>query len=53
MILDNEQQRAFLLDLFNAVQIPGQHLTVAYEIRMAIEKANLLPPALAGDSAAG
>lgn len=41
MTLDNEQQRAFLLDLFNAVQIPGQHLAVAYEIRIAIERATL------------
>lgn len=41
MTLDSEQQRAFLLELFNAAQIPGAHIALAYSIRVALEQAKV------------
>ncbi|MBO0943367.1 hypothetical protein J1N44_17045 [Acidovorax temperans] len=39
MIIDKEHHRAFLLEMFRQVQIPGQHLEFAYEVKKAIESA--------------
>ncbi len=43
MILDNEQQRQFLLELIKQVQFPGQVLDVAYAVKQAVQTAELMP----------
>ncbi len=57
MILDNEQQRQFLLEMFKQVNFPGAVLDMAYATREAIRTAgSVLQPAdprAATDAAAG
>lgn len=36
MILDNQQQKQFLLELFNQVQFPGNLLEFAYEVKQSL-----------------
>lgn len=42
MILDNEQQRKFLLEMFAQVQFPGTVLDVAYQLKREIQGAPLM-----------
>jgi hypothetical protein len=44
MTLDNEQQRAFLLSMFDAAQIPGAHIDFAYSVKQALLTASLSKP---------
>jgi hypothetical protein len=46
MVLDNEQQRKFLLEMFAQVSIPGTILEIAAEIKRAVVTAEV-PPASA------
>lgn len=39
MILDNEVQRQFLLEMFKQVNFPGQTLEVAYAVKQAVSAA--------------
>jgi len=41
MTLDNEKQRALLLELFKQVHFPGEALEVAYELKQAIKDAEV------------
>ncbi len=43
MTLDNEQQRAFLLEMFKQVNFPGNVLEVAYSVQQAIKRAEVTP----------
>jgi hypothetical protein len=45
MILDNEQQRKFLLEMFTQVNFPGQFLELAYAVKQALQQAQIAPPA--------
>jgi hypothetical protein len=46
MILDNEQQRKFLLEMMKGVNFPGAVLEDAYELKQAVLKATIgAPPA--------
>jgi len=42
MTLDNETQRQFLLEVIKQVQFPGHLLDLAYEVKTAIQKAEVL-----------
>ena len=41
MILDHEDQRKFLLNMFNGVNFPGSVLDEAYLLKKAIERATI------------
>lgn len=41
MILDNETQRKFLLELMAQTNYPGNLLDLAYEVKQAIQKAEV------------
>lgn len=41
MILDSEQQRAFLLSVFQVIEIPGKHLEIACQVKQAIQAAEV------------
>jgi hypothetical protein len=41
MILDNEQQRKFLLEMMQQVNFPGATLEVAYSLLQAIKAATI------------
>jgi hypothetical protein len=41
MILDNEQQRKFLLELFAQVNFPGAAIDIAYALKRAIQMAGV------------
>lgn len=41
MILDNEVQRQFLLEMFKQVNFPGQTLEVAYAVKQAVSAATI------------
>lgn len=44
MTLDNEDQRAFLLEVISKVSFPGAVLDFAYAVKKAVESAPLAPP---------
>lgn len=44
MILDNEQQRQFLLEIFKQVNFPGQILDIAYAVKQALQQAQITEP---------
>jgi len=44
MILDTEQQRQFLLEMFKVVQIPGAAVDAAYQLKQAILQAQITSP---------
>lgn len=41
MILDNENQRTFLLEMMKQVSFPGSVLEVAFEVKSAIAQAQI------------
>lgn len=41
MTFDNEQQKAFLLEVMKQIQVPGNLLDIAYETKKAIEAAKV------------
>lgn len=41
MILDDEKQRSFFLELFNQVNFPGKYLDFAYEMKQAVVTATV------------
>jgi hypothetical protein len=41
MTLDNEQQRQFLLELIKQVNFPGHLIDLAFELKAAIQAANI------------
>ena len=43
MTLDQEDHRKFLLDLINAVSIPGTLLELAIDVKWAIQAAEVAP----------
>lgn len=45
MILDTEQQRAFLLEMFKQVQFPGAVLEAAHDVLQAVKQAEVTNPA--------
>lgn len=49
MVLDNEQQRQFLLEMFKQVNFPGNILEVAYQIKQDILKAPVKENTLGND----
>jgi hypothetical protein len=42
MILDNEQQKTFLLEMFKQVNFPGSVIDVAHSVLTAIRSSELL-----------
>jgi hypothetical protein len=44
MILDNEQQRTLILEMFAQVTFPGRHLDLAYAVKAAVVAASVLSP---------
>lgn len=42
MTVDSEQHREFLLQIINAMQIPGQHIALAYEVLQALKAAAIV-----------
>lgn len=45
MILDDENQRTFILELIKQANISGQLLDIAYQIKKAVESASIQPAA--------
>ena len=43
MVLDNEQQRVFLLEVFKQVNFPGGTIEVANGVLQAIKRASVAP----------
>jgi hypothetical protein len=41
MILDNEQHKAFLLEVLNQIQVPGQYIELAYQVKQAVVNATV------------
>lgn len=41
MILDNEKQRSLLLQLLNAINIPGSAIDEAYQLKRSIMEADI------------
>lgn len=41
MILDNEEQRTFILEMFNQLNFPGQHIELAVGIKRAVQLATV------------
>lgn len=44
MILDNENQRAILLEILNKSQYPGSAIDLIYELKVALENAEIVAP---------
>lgn len=42
MILDNEQQRALLLELLQQANFPGKAIDVVYDLKKALQNASIL-----------
>ena len=41
MVLDNQEQKDLLLQIFNAVNIPAQQIEKLYELKKALEGAKI------------
>lgn len=41
MILDNEEQRAVLLEMFDSIPIQGKFLDIAYRVKQSIVNAEI------------
>lgn len=41
MVIDKKEHQDFLLEMIKQVQFPGQYLDLAYEIKKAIETAEI------------
>ncbi|MBT9167487.1 MAG: hypothetical protein DDT19_00825 [Syntrophomonadaceae bacterium] len=44
MILDSEEQKNLLLQIFNSVNIPASQIEVFYELKKALESAGISKP---------
>ncbi|MBT9169532.1 MAG: hypothetical protein DDT19_02892 [Syntrophomonadaceae bacterium] len=41
MILDSQEQKELLLQIFNSVNIPASQIEILYELKKALEKAEI------------
>ncbi|MBT9168177.1 MAG: hypothetical protein DDT19_01522 [Syntrophomonadaceae bacterium] len=44
MILDSREQKELLLQIFNSVNIPASQIEVLYELKKALESAEISEP---------
>jgi hypothetical protein len=53
MVIDKEQHRVLLLEMFSQISFPGQHLEIACELKRAIVGASVVAEPVSDEAKPG